>query len=115
MIKLIKKLLIIITLIITSTILFSCNNDDEKYDIMTSSYIPYDIATNIVKDNLKVGLIVPFGAEVHHFEQTTKDMKNIKSYELFTEGVLDKLKVPSYEDVLKDTSSDKLLQTSFNN
>lgn len=78
-----KKITIILTLLIISISLISCSTKDEKYDIVASSYIPYDIATNIVKDKLNVGLIVPFGAEVHHFEQTTKDMKNIKSSKLF--------------------------------
>lgn len=76
-----KKLLILITLVF-SLLITSCNKT-KKADIVTSLYPHYDIAKNIVKDELEVSLIVPFGAEVHDFSPTPKDVTMIHKSKLF--------------------------------
>ena len=77
-----KKLLSLITLLISIFTLASCNTSID-YDIVTTLFPVYDATSNITKDELSVKLIIPLGTETHHFEPTPKDIMIIKKSKLF--------------------------------
>lgn len=77
-----KKLLYFLFISLTSLLLISCTKQ-EKYDIVTSSYVTYDLVNNIVKDELSVGLIIKPGVEIHDYTPTSKQIISIKNSKLF--------------------------------
>lgn len=74
-----KKYLLITFL---SLALVSCNNAT-KYDVTTTMFPQYDIVKQIAKDKLSVTMTTPFGAEVHGYSPTAKDIVTIKDSSLF--------------------------------
>ncbi len=76
-----KKISLIITLILMSITFTSCKVKDA--DLVATFYPHYDILNNIVKDKMTVKLVVPFGAEVHDFSPTPKDIVMINNAKLF--------------------------------
>lgn len=53
------------------------NTDVEKQKIYTSFYPLESITKEIVKDKMEVKNLIPVGQEVHHWEPTAKDMKDL--------------------------------------
>lgn len=52
-------------------------------DIVTTSFVGYDLAKNIVGDKLTVKNIRPLGGDLHNFEPTPKTIKGINYSRLF--------------------------------
>lgn len=76
-----KKISLLIIVLLMSLTFTSCKEKDA--DLVATFYPHYDILNNIVKDKMKVKLIVPFGAEVHDFSPTPKDIVMINNSKLF--------------------------------
>ena len=77
-----KKLILIFISLLT-ILLTGCDKNDKKADIITTLYPQYSITKEIVGNKLSVSLIVPIGADGHHFTPTSKDLINIKNAKLF--------------------------------
>lgn len=77
-----KKVLNIVLLFISMIVISGCTKR-ENVDIVTTSYIGYDLAYNIAKDNLTIENIMPLGSELHNFEPTPRNMSNINHSKLF--------------------------------
>ena len=79
-----KKNILLIMMILSAMLLASCqNNDRDVYQIVTTLFPQYDIAKAIVKDEMTVKNVLPFGTDPHSFEITSKDRQYIESSELF--------------------------------
>lgn len=76
-----------IVVLIISCMLIGCSaNKEEKkqsLSIVTTSFIGYDIATQIVGDKGEVLNILPWGSELHDFEPTPKDMNAVNEADMF--------------------------------
>ena len=78
-----------IIIIIMAFMLMACSNSGksdeskEKVTIVTTSFIAYDIATQIAGDKAEVENILPWGSELHNFEPTAKNMTAINEADLF--------------------------------
>lgn len=83
------------------------NNKKSKLTIISSSFPGYDFARAITKDSkdVEVEMLLKPGAEMHNFEPTPKDIKNIKNCDLFiyVGGDSDEW----IEDILNDIDVDK--------
>lgn len=77
-----KKTFILLTLSFTAFILGGCQ-ETETYDVITTLFPQYDMATHIAGDDLTVHNILPFGTSPHAFEITSKDRKMIETSSLF--------------------------------
>ena len=62
--------------------LSACNNPKEA-DIVTTMFVQYDIASQIVKEKMSVSMIIAAGAEVHGYEPSPRDIEAIKKSKLF--------------------------------
>lgn len=78
--------------------LSACNNLKEA-DIVTTMFVQYDIASEIVKDKMSVSMIIAAGAEVHGYEPSSRDIEAIKNSKLFIYTSLE------IDDWIKDPSS----------
>lgn len=67
--------------------LSGCNKkkEDKKLKIVTSNFPSYDLARAVVKDNKDVSLkmLLKPGSDMHHFDATPKDIKDILSSDVF--------------------------------
>lgn len=79
-----------IAIILLSTLLLitGCGNskttqESEKKKVMVTSFIGYDLVKQIAQDKVDVENILPWGSELHGFEPTTKNIKDISSADLF--------------------------------
>lgn len=88
----IRKLISIILIITLSLFITSCTNqlkpqvsdeDKGKLKVYASIYPMYDFAKKIGKDKIDVKLMVPPGAEPHHWEPTAKLMAELKKADVF--------------------------------
>jgi zinc transport system substrate-binding protein len=77
-----KKFAIFIFIVLGLITLTACT-DSKKADIVTTMFVQYDFAKQIVKDKMTVSLLVPPGAELHNYEPSSKDMVAIKEAKLF--------------------------------
>lgn len=77
-----KKLFGIFLLTVAVFALSACKND-KKADIVTTGFVQYDIARQIVGDKLSVSLLTPIGAELHGYEATSRDLVAIREAKLF--------------------------------
>lgn len=75
-----KKLLLMLNLILL-LLLASCKQ--KKYDIVVTLYPQYQIAKEIVGDELTVKLLIAPGADAHHFEPSSKNLIEIINSSLF--------------------------------
>lgn len=76
------KKLFLITIVSTLFLgLSACTKIDA--DIVTTSFIGYDLATQIAGEKLEVVNIMPWGSEMHDFEPTPKDISGINRSRLF--------------------------------
>ncbi len=79
--KFFKGLLFILGVISLSS-LTSCN--DKSADIIATNYVGYDFAKNICKDtDTTVSMLLEPGAEIHGYEPSTKDIRNILNSKVF--------------------------------
>jgi zinc transport system substrate-binding protein len=75
-------LLIAFTMLLVG--LAACQQSDDLHrDIVTTMFPQYDFASQIVKDEMTVSLIIPPGAEVHGFEASSRDIEAITNAKLF--------------------------------
>lgn len=120
-----KKLKIIL-LLLFSFILVSCsnkpgdNNEEEKLNIVTSFFPPYDLAKNVGKEKINLYNLTQTG-NAHSFEPSIKDMEYIYNADLLIingagfEGWIDKI-VESQGDLkILDLSKDFDLITVSDN
>ena len=81
------KLFFIITIVISIILLTGCNNKENsnKITIISSSFPGYDFARAITKDskNIETKMLLKAGSEMHDFEPTPQDIKNIKNSRIF--------------------------------
>ncbi len=73
-----KHLLLLIPILLLS----SCKASPEE-DIITSSFIAYDLVNEIVQDKLTYRNLVPWGSELHDFEPNARDVIAINNAKLF--------------------------------
>ena len=61
------------------------NKTTDKINIISTSFPGYDFARAITKDskNINVSMLLKPGAEMHDFEPTPNDIKNIKNADMF--------------------------------
>ena len=85
-----KRLFSIITIAIMFLSIISlsgCNKkeDNKKLKIVTSNFPSFDLARAVVKDNKNVDLkmLLKPGSDMHHFDATPKDIKDILSSDVF--------------------------------
>ncbi len=64
-------------------ILLTACNTRPAPDIVTTSFVSYDIVKNIVGDKLTVNNIIPWGSELHSFEPVARDIVAINDAKLF--------------------------------
>lgn len=107
--KKILKLMVVAIMIFGIVGLTGCNknNKNDKLTIISTSFPGYDFARAITKDNdnVEVKMLLKPGAEMHDFEPTPQDIKNIKNSDIFiyVGGDSDEW----IEDVLDDIDTDK--------
>ena len=70
-------------LVLSVVIILSSCQESEQYDIVTTLFPQYDMASAIAGDELTVYNILPFGTSPHGFEITSKDRQIIESSSLF--------------------------------
>ncbi len=82
-----KKILMIIAITVFGLVsLTGCNinKKDNKLTIISTSFPGYDFARAVVKDSdVDVKMLLSPGAEMHDFEPTPQDIKNIKNSDIF--------------------------------
>lgn len=85
-----KRLFSIITIAIMFISIISlsgCNKkeDNKKLKIVTSNFPSFDLARAVVKDNKNIDLkiLLKPGSDMHHFDATPKDIKDILSSDVF--------------------------------
>lgn len=80
--------ILIVTLVLTGLVFITgCDKkkDDGKLTIITSSFPGYDFARAITKDNkdITVKMLLKPGSEMHNYEPTPQDIKDIKNSDIF--------------------------------
>lgn len=85
-----KRLFSIIAMIVMFLSIISlsgCNKkeEDKKLKIVTSNFPSFDLARAVVKDNKNIDLrmLLKPGSDMHHFDATPKDIKDILSSDVF--------------------------------
>ena len=85
-----KRLFSIITIAIMFISIISlsgCNKkeDNKKLKIVTSNFPSFDLARAVVKDNKNIDLkmLLKPGSDMHHFDATPKDIKDILNSDVF--------------------------------
>ena len=58
-------------------------NDEEKIQVTVTLFPEYDFVTKIGGDNVEVKLLLNSGVDVHSYEPSVKDMKNISDSDIF--------------------------------
>lgn len=87
--KRISSVILIIIMIMTATLITGCSsknkssNNDNKKSIVTTSFVGYDLATQIAGDKATVTNVIPWGSELHNFEPTAKNRVDIEEADLF--------------------------------
>ncbi|MBR1414193.1 MAG: zinc ABC transporter substrate-binding protein [Bacilli bacterium] len=107
--KIVRRIIIIAMLFFSIVSLAGCNknNENNKLTIISTSFPGYDLARAIIKNNsnIEVNMLLKPGAELHDFEPTPQDIKNIKNSDIFiyVGGDSDAW----IEDILDDIDTDK--------
>ncbi len=106
--KKILKLMVVAIMFFGVVILTGCNqnNNKSKMTIISTSFPGYDFARAIAKESdIEVKMLLKPGSEMHDFEPTPQDIKNIKESEIFiyVGGDSDEW----IEDVLSDIDTNK--------
>ncbi len=108
-----KKILTVVLIIIGIVLLTGCNNDEivaNKLIIRTTSFPGYDFARAIAKDKANIKMLLKPGSEMHDFEPTPQDIKDIKNSDIFiyVGGESDEWIDDILDDV--DTSKTKIIK-----
>lgn len=82
------------------------SNEQEKPQILVSSYVPYTLVKNIVKDMADVSMLMPPGVEPHSFEPLPKDILKAKEAKVFI--YLDRSLEPWAYEIKKHGNSESL-------
>lgn len=103
-----KKVITTILVIIGIVLLTGCNSDESdtnKLVIRATNFPGYDFARAIVEDNANIKMLLKPGSEMHDFEPTPQDIKDIKNSDIFiyVGGESDEW----IDDVLEDINTDK--------
>ncbi len=107
--KRIVKILMCVVLLFVVVIITGCTvkTDDGKLTIISTSFPGYDFARAITKnvEDTEVKMLLKPGAEMHSYEPTPQDIKDIKNSDIFiyVGGDSDEW----IEDVLKDIDANK--------
>ncbi|WP_417202154.1 metal ABC transporter substrate-binding protein [Acetoanaerobium sticklandii] len=114
-----KKTGLISLLLIMMVVLSACNssvsssdtnstNDDEdsKLTVYASFYPIYDFTNKIADDYINLKLIVPAGAEPHHYEISAKTMAELENADLI---LLNGLEFEPWADSLPESLSSKII------
>ena len=93
MIKVIKKILLVLSIIFVSLSVTGCSKklakDDTEFVIVTTLYPTYEFVNKILEgqkdvgDNIKVILIVPYGTDSHNYDPSLSDYITICNADLF--------------------------------
>ena len=85
--KIYLKIIIFILIILSIVIITGCskNNSDAKFTIISTSFPGYDFTRAVTKDikDIDVKMLLKPGAEMHDYEPTPQDIKNIKNSNIF--------------------------------
>ena len=76
-----KKILILPILAVLA--LLSACTTPEKYDVVTTLYIQYDMVRSIAENKLTYNLVMPIGSDAHSFDPTSKQIIQIESSKVF--------------------------------
>lgn len=107
--KKVLKLMVVAIMLFSVVSLTGCNknNKDTKLTIISTSFPGYDFARAVTKNSkdVEVKMLLKPGAEMHDFEPTPQDIKNIKNSDIFiyVGGDSDEW----IKDVLDDIDTDK--------
>ena len=71
------------TLILLPVIALAGCSPKQNPNIITTSFVSFDVVHNIVGNTLLVSNVVPWGSEVHSYEPLARDIININEAELF--------------------------------
>jgi len=77
-------------------------NNQEKPKILTSSYVPYTLVKNLVKDKADITMLMSPGVEPHSFEPLPKNILEVKKAPLFF--YIDKTLEPWAYDINQNTA-----------
>ena len=69
--------------ILLSIFIFTACSEVERYDILTTNFITYDVVRSIVGDSLKVGILTNVNQDYHEYEPTSKELLTIKQTNVF--------------------------------
>lgn len=75
---------------------------EKKPQILVSSYVPYTLVKNLVKDMADVSMLMPPGVEPHSFEPLPKNILEVKKAPLFF--YIDKTLEPWAYDINQNTA-----------
>lgn len=78
------------------------SQNKEKPQILVSSYVPYTLVKNLVKDNADLTMLMPPGVEPHSFEPLPKDILKIQNAKTFF--YIDKTLEPWAYEIKKDNA-----------
>lgn len=57
--------------------------DNEKINVVTTIFAPYDFVREIAGDSVNLKMLLPPAAETHSFDPSPKDIKDIKNADIF--------------------------------
>ncbi len=77
-------------------------NQQAKPQILVSSYVPYTLIKNIVKDKADLSMLMPPGVEPHSFEPLPKDILKMQNTKTFF--YINKTLEPWAYEIKKDTA-----------
>lgn len=103
------KLITVVIIMFLVVILTGCNkeNNEGKITIISTNFPGYDFARAIIKDSkdVEVKMLLKPGTDMHNYEPTPQDIKDIKNSDIFiyVGGDSDEW----IEDVLDDIDTDK--------
>ena len=78
-----SKLIIIVIMLFTLSGCKQNNIDNDKLNIVTTIFPPYDFARAITKDRANITMLIKAGTESHSFDPTPKDIIKIKNADIF--------------------------------
>ena len=88
--KLLKKLLAVVTASALALSLCACSSessyfesDSSKLKIISTVFPPYDLAKHIAGDNAEIKILLPPGSEAHTYEPTAKEIIAIENCDIF--------------------------------
>jgi zinc transport system substrate-binding protein len=75
--KILSFTLIVVFALAMSSCQTSTQQDNDKLTIVTTIFPLYEFASNVAGDNAQVILLLPSGADPHHYEPRPSDIINI--------------------------------------